>query len=142
MTNIVSTLPHSCPNCGAAMTTPGPLEAEIGRLRRLIRCEQIEPPADVTDDQTTELAVDLAEAKVEIERLRVELADLLDEAFRQVAFHEKSGSREGWWDTMALTHAMDCGDRLVESGLWERHPDGYGRRWWYRPIVAEAAGGN
>ena len=48
------------------------LEAEIERLRTLIRCEQIEPPADATDDQTTELAVDLAEAKAEIDRLRAE----------------------------------------------------------------------
>ena len=56
------------------------LEAEIERLRTLIRCEQIEPPADATDDQTTELAVDLAEAKAEIDRLRAALREACDYA--------------------------------------------------------------
>lgn len=48
-------------------------EKKIERLRRLIRCETIEPPADVTDDCTTELAVELAGAKAENERLRAEI---------------------------------------------------------------------
>lgn len=39
------------------------------RLRRLVRCETIQPPADVTDDQTTELAVELAYLKEERDRL-------------------------------------------------------------------------
>ena len=50
-------------------------KAEIERLRKLIRCEQIKPPADVADDMTTEFAVELAVIKGEIERLQSELED-------------------------------------------------------------------
>lgn len=59
---------------------------EIERLKLLIRCETIEPPSDVTDDCTTELAVELAQAKAEIELLKNELTDMEDckEALRQL----------------------------------------------------------
>jgi hypothetical protein len=62
------------------------------------------------------------------------LEELLVEGFCQIAHLEKDGPRAGWWDTMALSAARNVGDQLVKLGKWERHPDGYGRRWWYRPI--------
>jgi hypothetical protein len=34
----------------------------------------------------------------------------------------------------------EIGDRLVELGRWERHPDGHVRRQFYRPIAAAKAG--
>ncbi len=74
-------------------------------------------------------------AVLEIERLQAEVADLTEEAFRLIARLETGGPHEGWYDSMARTDAINYGDRLVELGLWERHPDGYGRRWWYRPII-------
>ena len=46
---------------------------EIERLRRVVRCEQIKPPHDVADDLTTELAVELAYAKQEIEELHAKV---------------------------------------------------------------------
>jgi hypothetical protein len=41
---------------------------EIKRLRKLNRCEQTIPPNDFVDDQTTEMAVRLAEAQAEIDQ--------------------------------------------------------------------------
>ena len=51
----------------------------------------------------------------------------------------REGEFCGWYDTCALSDVRDAGDRLVALGKWERHPDGYGRRWWYRPTAAAAA---
>jgi hypothetical protein len=48
---------------------------EVEGLRAIIRGEQTQPPFDVTDDQTTELAVKLAEAQNEIARLRHALVE-------------------------------------------------------------------
>jgi hypothetical protein len=45
---------------------------------------------------------------------------------------ETDGERKGWIDTMALTSVKNAGDYLCNLGLWERHEDGVGRRWWYR----------
>lgn len=77
----------------------------------------------------------IEELEAEVQFLQAEVIEMLEEAFRLIAHKETEGSREGWYDSMAHTEAKLCGDRLVELGLWERHPEGYGRRWWYRPIV-------
>lgn len=70
----------------------------------------------------------------ECAKLRAELIEWLGEAMRSEAYCEPDGPYRGWWDTMAKSYVMDIGDRLVELGAWDRHPDGYGRRWFYRPI--------
>ena len=72
----------------------------------------------------------------EIEALRAELAEYLEEAFCQMAAFTKGDDTEhgGWWDTCAISTTRDIGDRLGEMGLYERHPDGSGRRQWYRPL--------
>ena len=75
----------------------------------------------------------------EIKRLQTELAENTDDSFRQIAHLCRDGPRSGWWDTCALSTAVELGDRLVELGTWEQHPDGYGRRWFYRPIKAAEA---
>lgn len=80
-------------------------------------------------------AAEQQQAWAEIVRLREEIAELTDEAFREIA-HLCTGRdpRAGWWDSCARSTARNLGDRLVELGKWERHPDGWGRRWFYRPI--------
>lgn len=51
---------------------------EIERLRKLVRCETIQPPYDVGDDCTTELAVELAEANRKLKLLRKVVSCLHD----------------------------------------------------------------
>lgn len=77
-------------------------------------------------------------AALEIVRLRDDLVEALEAAFCVITHEETSGRFVGWWGTCTTT-AVSCGDRLVKLGLWERHPDGVGRMWWYRPKVTEAA---
>jgi hypothetical protein len=51
------------------------LQEENKKLRLLIRCESIEPPFDVSDDMTTQFAVDNAELKLEVEKLHEEIKE-------------------------------------------------------------------
>lgn len=70
------------------------LETEVKRLRKLIRCEQIDPPFDVADDMTTEFAIELACAKAKIKQLqcdwahnefdRVGLSNMCDERLAEI----------------------------------------------------------
>ena len=85
----------------------------------------------VVDDVACETC---AWAVAEIRRLRAELVEWLDIAMRTQGFKEPTGRRKGWWYTVAPSHGPIIGDRHVELGKWERHPDGPGRRQWYRPI--------
>lgn len=61
------------------------------------------------------------------------LADVVTQCGYYVPQSEKYG---GWYDTQALKYVMEAGDRLVELGVWEKHPEGTGRRWFYRPLRA------
>ena len=72
-----------CDNCEGCRVLRREAATEIERLRLLIRCETIQPPSDVTDDCTTELAVELAQAKAESERLRSAL-DAISELVLQL----------------------------------------------------------
>ena len=72
--------------------------------------------------------VRLKRAEAVVRKLQTEAAEEVEDRFRCDAMLIKDGDRAGWWDTMALSHVMEAGDRLVELGEWERHPDGYGRR--------------
>ena len=56
--------------CDRAEKRVKELEAERTKLRLLIRCEQIVPPFDVTDDMTTEFSVELAELQEEVAKLK------------------------------------------------------------------------
>lgn len=82
-----------CQYCAehAVLETAERMADELERLRKLIRCEQIEPPFDVADDMTTELAVALAYAKCEVERLRDELIQS-----RARCDNERQGSCRGF----------------------------------------------
>jgi len=67
-----------------------------------------------------------------------DLEELLEGVMYQFCCRIDDGELAGWYDSNALSVTCDVGDKLVELGLWERHPDGYGRRWFYRPIAEEA----
>lgn len=78
----------------------------------------------------------LAEVEAERDRLREELADELEETFYDGSdLHE-----DGWYVTNARQSAVAAGDRLVELGRLEKHPEkGCGRVQWYRPKPADTA---
>jgi hypothetical protein len=77
----------------------------------------------------TRLDGPIPDPRAEVARLR----ELLLDAFFQLAAEVRDGSMAGWWDSLALSTVRDVGDELVAAGLLERHPDGAGRRWFYRP---------
>ena len=98
-------------------------------LDRLIAYAKASTYGNVQNDART--------VEKEIEELRAEnaeIAELTEECFQVLAFLVPKGEMNGWWDTCALTSAKNYGDRLVEFGLYERHPDGVGRRWFYRRL--------
>lgn len=99
---------------------------------------------EIEQEDAAQLAANLARCRqeneklqAEVERLKQELIEVLDESMRNIANFNKDGSRAGWWDTMALSVACEIGDRLVELGTWKRHADGCGRRWFYRPVEGD-----
>jgi len=72
---------------------------------------------------------DVAEA--EVARLKSELVELLEECINEIGCRGKD-DRVGWTFSMGRRTVCDAGDRLVEMGLWERHPRGVGKTQWYR----------
>lgn len=98
-----------------------------------------EPTLRELDQEETETAwAEVAKLRAKVERLRGELLKVLNAAMREGAPYITTGDRQGWWDSEARRSICDIGDRLVELGIWERHPDGYGGRWFYRPIEKAA----
>lgn len=76
--------------------------------------------------------------------MKRELVEAHEDAFYGSATLIEKGEKAGWYDTNALSHVMEAGDALVDLGVFEVHPDGFGRRWFYRPkeqAAREAAGG-
>lgn len=61
--------------------------------------------------------------------LRVELIGLLTDLIQLTSCQYAVGDYVGWWDTRHRPSARAAGERLVELGAWERHPQGQ----WYRP---------
>jgi len=123
---------QKCPKCGAPMITMaivGDSQSSGGE-----RVEMFPHQIDGPDCSRRQLA----QAREENTRLLEEMVEHLDCIMRSEGILETQGKREGWWDTGALSHVKDAGDRLVELGKWERHPNGYGRRWWYRPLATSA----
>jgi len=70
----------------------------------------------------------------EVERLRAELKEYLEMAFCSMAKLCKGGEHKDWWSTRGLGDVRRMGDRLVDMGIFERHPDGQLRCQWYRPL--------
>jgi len=74
----------------------------------------------------------VAELEAENKALREQVVEALEDAFFAIAHLVAEGDRQGWYDSQARSTARSAGDELVELGVFERHPDGYGRRWFYR----------
>ena len=70
----------------------------------------------------------------QIEGLQEEVVEYLEAIMYQEGAAVTSGDRKGWWDSMCMSNVNMAGRRLAELGKWEVHPDGFGRRWFYRPI--------
>ena len=77
---------------------------------------------------------ELAKLKAENAKMREELAECYAETVVNEGYLIVTGDRKGWYDSMAKGSVTYAGDKLVELDTWERHPDGHGRRWYYRPI--------
>ena len=78
------------------------------------------------------------------DEMKRELVEAHEDAFYGSATLIEKGEKAGWYDTNALSHVMEAGDALVDLGVFEVHPDGFGRRWFYRPkerAAREASGG-
>ena len=71
------------------------------------------------------------QAAAEIERLRYELRECLEDRFFEIANYDAKQDR---WCTDGITTAVNAGDRLVELGGWQHLEGGYGRVKFYRPI--------
>ena len=74
-----------------------------------------------------------AQLKAELETAKAKIVELCESIVRNSGHREVLGFRKDWYDSMALRDIVDAGEHLVGLGLWERHPDGVGRRQWYRP---------
>ena len=86
------------------------LAAENKKMRALIRDDMIPLPYEVNDDYTTDLAIELAYAKVENGRLKqggwTAVEDGLPEKRKMVLTYDKKGNVE-------LSHLIEIGSELV-----------------------------
>lgn len=100
--------------------------------------------AGESDDEPAEVAVaraylsDLDAAEAEIERLREEAVELHETILLAEGFMVRNGEMSGWIDSCCMTDAVLSGDRLVELGIYERHPNRAGRRSFYRRKDAQS----
>lgn len=101
--------------------TAGSAAAQIGFLMQEVAC----------------LRRQLAQRTRERDELKRQLLDEQQDHFFDRAWQVRDREKAGWWDSMGLSSLCSLGDVLVEAGRLERHPDGYGRRWFYRLKVAE-----
>lgn len=117
-----------CPECGAARCEPDPtVPEEITAYE----CGTFADGDGVLILGESCMGNQNIQLKAENAKLLEELAIVLNEIICNVGHYD-----DGWWDTLAMSSAMEAGDRLVELGLWERKPGGHGRRQFYRPITA------
>ena len=80
-------------------------------------------------DEAAKNAEALTALLARVDELEVEYAELLVDAFLEIA-----SEKDGWYCSDARTTAMHYGNELVELGLWEKDATrGHGRRQWYRP---------
>ena len=89
---------------------------------------------DCPDCTIAALQAKVAELSIENDALREDLIGALEEYLLDRGFRETEGKLEGWIDSMACSGVRSAGDYLVKLGVYERHPEGHGRRWWYRKI--------
>jgi hypothetical protein len=87
-------------------------------------------------DPGNEIQVDLRRIADELAALRQEVIELNETILLNVGHtmtdRDRQPEKVGWIDACALRDATMAGDRLCELGVYERHPSGIGRRWFYR----------
>ena len=85
---------------------------------------------------------DARDAIAEIERLQARVQELLEDQMLEICYlcSDTDDAHAGWYDTMGRRTACEAAEELVALGLWERHPDGSGRRRFYRPIARPECG--
>ena len=118
--------------CGGQITF-----ADLRRQRdhAQAHCDALRINSETTIGQLRQQAKHLEDRVTELE---AGIVSFLDCAMRDAATLLKEGDKAGWWDTNGLTPLCEIGDKLVDFGKWEIHPDGYGRRQFYRPIEVDA----
>ena len=84
------------------------------------------------------LLAELDAAEAEIERLREEAVELHETILLAEGFMVRDGEMAGWIDSCCMTDVVISGDRLVELGIYERHPNRAGRRSFYRRKDAQS----
>ena len=115
--------------CQDSLDLPDALD-EIDKLQKQIEAMH---SAGLGPDYTDTV---YREQRSEIGRLQEALTGatgIIECAARQAMWLEDDGDMTGWYDSCAISANVQTGDWLVEMGLWERHPDGFGRHWFYRP---------
>lgn len=80
------------------------------------------------------LAAENARLTTKLAEYEVDLIAEHESTVRNDGHFYQDGKNAGWWGTCALSHVCEAGDWLVEKGLWEIKPDGYGRAQFYRPL--------
>lgn len=65
-------------------------------------------------------------------RLTAELAETWETIVYSEGILIHDGDKAGWYDSCANSDVCLAGDSLVNAGLWERRPNGVGRRQFYR----------
>ncbi len=77
----------------------------------------------------TEWLNELISLTRENSELRAELIGVLTEVVELGGYQHIGGEYDGWWSCRCRPRVKAAGERLVELGAWERHPQGH----WYRP---------
>lgn len=88
-----------------------------------------------------ELREQLASMTERAEKAEANEADWCAEVITNTGHFVRDGEMRDWFDSCAMSVVCDAGDRLVELGLWEFHPKGYDRRWFYRPLTKQHTDG-
>lgn len=127
----VETKTRGCETVTINQPDISPLAAAGRKANEAVRKAQ--KIVDGLHDSETQPDIDAA---AEIERLREELVEHLETILHNEGrLRQESENLPLWWDTCASSDAACAGERLTELGFYERHPDGYGRRQFYRKIT-------
>lgn len=72
-----------------------------------------------------------------IDNLRAELIGAYEGCVQSSGLYQLYGAYKGWWSSLGSPFACWAGDRLVEIGAWEAHPENEPTNWqrWYRRKV-------
>lgn len=78
--------------------------------------------------------------RAELAALREELVEYRETIIDSEGIHIITGDKAGWIDSACNSDVCAAAEALVAMGLWEKHPEGYGRRAFYRRKSAAVEG--